>query len=106
MNSIEVNQLLDQMRAMTAQAQGVPAETAAIDSGESFSSLFSNAINTVNAIQKQSGALSREFQQGNPEIALSDVMVASQKSSVAFEATVQVRNRLVEAYQAVMRMPI
>jgi len=103
MNSIEVNQLLDQMRAMTAQAQGVPAETNAVSGGDSFSS---NAINTVNDIQKQSGALARGFEQGNPDIALSDVMVASQKSSVAFEATIQVRNRLVEAYQAVMRMPI
>ncbi|MBL1433722.1 MAG: flagellar hook-basal body complex protein FliE [Gammaproteobacteria bacterium] len=106
MNSIEVNQLLDQMRAMTAQAQGVPAETNAVSGGDSFSSMFSNAINTVNDIQKQSGALARGFEQGNPDIALSDVMVASQKSSVAFEATIQVRNRLVEAYQAVMRMPI
>ncbi len=106
MNSIEVNQLLDKMRAMTAQAQGIPAETGAVNGAESFSSMFTNAINTVNDIQQQSGALVKGFQQGNPDIALSDVMVASQKSSVAFEATVQVRNRLVEAYQAVMRMPI
>lgn len=106
MERIEVTQLLDQMRAMTAQAQGVPTETSAVQGGDSFSSMFSNAINTVNDIQKQSGALARGFEQGNPDIALSDVMVASQKSSVAFEATVQVRNRLVEAYQAVMRMPI
>lgn len=106
MERVEVTQLLDQMRAMTAQAQGVPAETNSVQGGDSFSSMFSNAINTVNDIQKQSGALARGFEQGNPDIALSDVMVASQKSSVAFEATLQVRNRLVEAYQTVMRMPI
>jgi len=106
MNSIEVNQLLDQMRAMTAQAQGIPAEVGAVNGATSFSSMFTNAINTVNDIQQQSGALTTGFQQGNPDIALSDVMVASQKASIAFEATVQVRNRLVEAYQAVMRMPI
>ncbi len=106
MNSIEVTQLLDQMRAMTAQAQGASAEVAAVNGSESFGSMFSNAINSVNALQKQSGALSRGFEQGNPDIALSDVMIASQKASVAFDATLQVRNRLVEAYQAVMRMPI
>ncbi|NOX26656.1 MAG: flagellar hook-basal body complex protein FliE [Gammaproteobacteria bacterium] len=103
---MEVTQLLDQMRTMTAQAQGEPTEIGAVQGGDSFSSMFSNAINTVNDIQKQSGALAKGFEQGNPNIALSDVMVASQKSSVAFEATIQVRNRLVEAYQAVMRMPI
>jgi len=106
MNSIEVTQLLDQMRAMTAQAQGAPAEIGSVNGTESFGSMFSSAINAVNDIQKQSGALARGFEQGNPDIALSDVMVASQKSSIAFEATIQVRNRLVEAYQAVMRMPI
>jgi len=106
MERIEVTQLLDQMRTMTAQAQGEPTEIGAVQGGDSFSSMFSNAINTVNDIQKQSGALAKGFEQGNPNIALSDVMVASQKSSVAFEATIQVRNRLVEAYQAVMRMPI
>ncbi|MBL1292454.1 MAG: flagellar hook-basal body complex protein FliE [Thiotrichales bacterium] len=106
MDRIEVTQLLDQMRTMTAQAQGAPTEIGAVQGGDSFSSMFSNAINTVNDIQKQSGALAKGFEQGNPNIALSDVMIASQKSSVAFEATIQVRNRLVEAYQAVMRMPI
>ncbi|PCH59455.1 MAG: flagellar hook-basal body complex protein FliE [Gammaproteobacteria bacterium] len=106
MNSIEVTQLLDQMRAMTAQAQGASTEIGSVNGTESFGSMFANAINSVNDIQKQSGALARGFEQGNPDIALSDVMVASQKSSIAFEATMQVRNRLVEAYQAVMRMPI
>jgi flagellar hook-basal body complex protein FliE len=43
---------------------------------------------------------------GDPNVNLVDVMIASQKASVAFEATVQVRNKMVEAYQEVMRMSI
>ncbi len=106
MNDIDVTQLIQQMRAMNAQAQGTPVEPTAESGAVSFGSLFAEAINSVNDVQKQSGALTTAFQRGEPGVALSDVMIASQKSSIAFEATVQVRNRLVEAYQAVMRMPI
>lgn len=106
MNDIEVTQLLHQMRAMAAQAQGVPAQEAAAVDGANFGAMLTEAVNGVNALQKQSSTITKAFEQGDPSVALSDVMVASQKSSIAFEATLQVRNRLVEAYQTVMRMPI
>ncbi len=106
MNDVDVTQLIREMRSLNSQAQGAPVQPSAEAGGVSFSSLFAEAINSVNDVQKQSGALARAFEQGDPTVALSDVMVASQKSSVAFEAVVQVRNRLVESYQAIMRMPI
>ena len=106
MNNIDTNQLIQQMRALSAQAQGAPVEPTAQAGDVSFGSLFAEAINSVNDTQRQSGALARAFEQGDPSVALADVMIAGQKSSVAFEAAVQVRNRLVEAYQQVMRMPI
>ena len=39
-------------------------------------------------------------------VSLAEAMIASQKSSVAFEATVQVRNKLVESYKEIMNMPV
>ena len=46
------------------------------------------------------------FDSGQGDMDLSQVMIAVQKSSLSFEAMVQVRNKLVEAYKDVMNMPI
>ena len=43
---------------------------------------------------------------GDQNVSLSDVMIASNKSGLAFDATVQVRNKMVEAYKEVMSMPV
>lgn len=71
-----------------------------------FSSLFKQAIDNVNSVQKESGALKKAFEMGDPNVDLPQVMVASQKASVAFTATVEVRNKLVEAYKSVMSMSV
>ena len=107
-NAIDPNQLLAQMRAMQTQAQATPVSPQQINSTNQvdFGDLMKSAVNQVNGLQQTSASLSKGFEMGDPNINLSDVMIASQKSSVAFEATVQVRNKLVEAYQEVMRMSI
>ena len=43
---------------------------------------------------------------GDPNADLAKVMVAAQHSQIAFKATVEIRNRLVQAYQDVMNMPL
>ena len=43
---------------------------------------------------------------GDPNVSLVDTMVAAQKAGLAFDATLQVRNKLVEAYKDIMNMPI
>ena len=60
----------------------------------------------VNDAQQKSGALAKSFELGEPGADLAKVMVASQQSQIAFRATVEVRNRLVQAYQDVMNMPL
>jgi flagellar hook-basal body complex protein FliE len=60
----------------------------------------------VNSLQKTSGDLQMRFDRGDEDVSLSDVMIARNKSSVAFEATIQVRNKLVEAYKELMNMPV
>lgn len=107
-NVIDPNQLLAQMRAMQGQAQSAPVNPQQINSNNQvdFGDLMKNAVGQVNSLQQTSNQLKTGFEMGDPNINLSDVMIASQKASVAFEATVQVRNKFVEAYQEVMRMSI
>ena len=71
-----------------------------------FQQTLSTAIDRVSATQRASGELQQAFELGDPKADLARVMVAMQQSQVAFKATVEVRNRLVQAYQDVMNMPI
>lgn len=74
--------------------------------GPKFGELLEQAVNKVNEVQQASGAMSQAYVRGEPDVGITDVMIASQKASVAFESMVQVRNKLVEAYKDVMNMPI
>ena len=105
MNNIDVNQILTQMRMLEAQAQGV---TPSIEEGAktSFGDLLQKSIDGVNETQQKAGALTKAFEMGDQNVDLAEVMIAVQKSSVSFQAMVQVRNKLVEAYKDVMNMPI
>ena len=104
MSTPEINQVLAQMRVARAQATG----TAAIDesSQTDFRDLLSQSINAVNETQQTSKQLRAAFERGEQGIDLAEVMIAAQKSSISFEAMVQVRNKLVEAYKDVMNMPV
>ena len=71
-----------------------------------FGQTLAHAIDKVSQTQATSGQLQAAFELGDPRADLARVMVAMQQSQVAFRATVEVRNRLVQAYQDVMNMPI
>ena len=75
-------------------------------SAHSFNALLKNMVGQVNETQLDSGRASNAYSRGDASVDLSDAMVAMQKARVHFEAMVQVRNRLVNAYQEVMRMPV
>ncbi|MGV6817939.1 MAG: flagellar hook-basal body complex protein FliE [Thiotrichales bacterium] len=101
------NQLLQQLQSMARQAKmpeaGVSSQLAT--SGE-FGNALRQSIRAVNDQQKKSGALSAAFEREDPRVDLAQVMIEGQKSKLAFEALLQVRNRLVTAYQDIMRMPV
>lgn len=123
----DINQLLQQMRQMQSQLntqqdgvrQAVAPEglqqanalggvnaTGASEKVQGFGELFQQAIGSVNATQQQANKLATSFEQGDPQVSLAQVMVASQKASVSFQALTQVRNHLVDAYKDIMNMPI
>ena len=104
MSTPEINQVLAQMRVARAQATGGTGVEEA--SRTDFGELLQKSISAVNETQQTAGELRTAFESGDEGIDLAQVMIAAQKSSVSFEAMVQVRNKLVEAYKSVMSMPV
>ena len=103
MSDMNINQVLAQMRAMSLEAGSQVQETG---SNTDFSVLLKQSIDSVNETQQAAGKIAEAFETGAADVSLAEVMVASQKASVSFQAMLQVRNKLVEAYQDVMNMPM
>lgn len=71
----------------------------------SFSELLKNAVDEVNSLQQQSSEMKAQLLTGQVQD-LHQVMIASEKAGVAFQLTLQIRNKVVEAYQEIMRMQV
>ncbi len=107
MQSRGIDDLIAQLRASAALAAGRPLQNAAVPSGGAdFASALKGALDQVASTQQKALGVARDFELGQGDASLHDVMVAMQKANIAFQGAVQVRNRLVAAYQDVMNMPI
>ena len=110
MKEIDTSNMLAQLRANAALAHGdlsAPATaqaTGQTQDGQSFFQLLQQSIDKVNDLQQSSDTLGKSFELGDPNVSLAQVMIAKEKAGVAFEAVVQVRNKLMSAYQEVMAM--
>jgi flagellar hook-basal body complex protein FliE len=71
-----------------------------------FAGALKSALDQVNGAQLKSEELSKRFVMGDDSVNLSDVMINSQKANIAFQATIQVRNKLVSAYHDIMNMQV
>lgn len=105
-NNVNIDQLLGQMRVMEALAKAQPPAAGNGPESTDFSTVLKGAIDKVNDAQQQAGKLAAAFEVGDPQVDMTEVMLALQKASLSFQAMTQVRNRLVSAYQDVMSMPI
>lgn len=105
---IEFNRLMLEMRAMQtdAMARSKPVSAPAEVGASSFSDMLGQAVNKVNETQQASNQLATAFEMGQGGVDLTEVMIASQKASISFQAMTQVRNKLVQAYQDIMQMPV
>jgi flagellar hook-basal body complex protein FliE len=74
--------------------------------GGGFASAFKSALDSVSASQNQSTQLQQEVQMENPKVSLEETMVAIQKAQIGFQATLHVRNRMVQAYTDIMNMQV
>lgn len=100
--------MVAQLKAAAARTQGAenPIQAEAPAGKVDFATALKSSLDQVNSMQQQSRQLGQRFVMGDDKVSLSDVMIAMQKSSIAFQATVQVRNKLVSAYQDIMNMPV
>jgi len=107
MDTQGIEQMLSVLRTTAAQASGKPAEASAAAAGApSFSDVLQNSINKVNQTQVQAEKMSESLAAGDTSQNLHEVMIALQTASVSFQEMVQVRNKLVSAYQDVMNMQV
>jgi flagellar hook-basal body complex protein FliE len=113
MSNLQIDNVLAQIRQLQLQTkvgvsvnvgQGVGATPGAPTT--SFASVLKQGLDKVNDVQSKAGNLAVQFERGVPGVELSQVMLESQKAAVAFRATTEIRNRLVNAYQEIMNMPI
>jgi len=110
---IKTNSLYAQMQNMQLEATGNRFPVAGNEaigkvnpSSNNFGELLTSALNNVNEIHQEVGAKRTAFEMGDKSVTLADVMITGAKAGVAFDATVQVRNKFVEAYKEIMSMPV
>jgi flagellar hook-basal body complex protein FliE len=72
----------------------------------SFSDALKAQLQNVSNAQVQADQMGERFAAGDDKVSLSDTMIAMQKASISFQATVQVRNKLVSAYHDIMNMQV
>jgi len=104
MNVDGLDALLTQLRALADQAQGQAAAHGAAAAPNDFADTLKTLVNGVNSRQESANALQQQFSTGDKSVSLSQVMVASQKADLSFQTMLQVRNKLVSAYQDIMNI--
>ncbi len=74
--------------------------------GGGFQALMNEALKDVSQSQFEAGRLQRELTLDSPTVSLEETVMAMQKAQLGFQATLQVRNRLVQAYSDIMNMQV
>ena len=120
MSQMEIDRVLATIRSFSKQggiggpeAHGVnglgndAGANAPSKSGASeFANLIKHGLDSVNQTQQSATNLATAFEKGVPGVELPQVMIEMQKAAVSFRAVTEVRNRLVNAYQEIMNMPV
>ena len=113
----DINQVLAEMRNLRAQVQRpqslqpemAPSQirpSQEVQAAPKFGDLLATAVNAVNNTQLQASSLATAYEQGDPGVSISQVMIQSQKASISFQALTQVRNKVIQAYEDIMKMPV
>ncbi|MDE1924159.1 MAG: flagellar hook-basal body complex protein FliE [Gammaproteobacteria bacterium] len=113
MSSPQISQVLAEMRALQARVGGVQLEApgalspGAINTqGPDFAQMMKDSINGVAQMQNHADALADSYESGAKNVDLTRVMLEVQKAGIAFRAMTEVRNKLIDAYNQVMNMPV
>ena len=116
---MDINRVLLEMRSLQAQTQAFsPVQSAdtnplngssplkPVTETPSFGQIMGQAVNKVDGLQKSTGSLRTAFEQGQSGVDITDVMIASQKQSVACQRWVALRNKCVESCRDIMNIPV
>lgn len=100
--------VLHQMQAVAQLANGKLLNGASPSgvAAASFSDALQRSLARVSAMQESAHLKAQAFELGDPSVSLNDVMIDMQKANISFQMAVQVRNRLVAAYQEIANMPV
>jgi flagellar hook-basal body complex protein FliE len=101
-SAASIASMLKTLQSHASQAQGIQDDGAA---KADFSALIRQAVGNTNAAQVDSQNTTAAFERGEA-VPLTDVVMKMQKASLSFEATLQVRNKVLKAYEDVMNMPV
>ena len=113
-DSGRIEAMIAQLKAAATRpgAEAKPLMGGAIGIGEApaakvnFADALKSSLEHVSGSQIKAEELGKSFAAGDDKVSLSDVMISMQKASIGFQATVQVRNKLVSAYHEIMNMQI
>ena len=100
-----MDNMLNQMRLMTLAAQGKQDYASLNTETGDFADILQNSITKVNEEQKSAHGLAQSFEAGETTN-IEEVMISLQKASLSFQEMVQVRNKLVAAYNEIMSMTV
>ena len=107
-----IEAMVQQLKVAASRAQGVANPLAPAEAGVTaaakpdFASALKVQLDQVSGAQQKADQLGQRFSLGDDSVNLSDVMIASQKANIGFQATIQVRNKLVSAYHDIMAMQV
>ena len=101
-----MDSLLAQMRTVAAAAGLREPDRAAQPGKLDFANVLKLSLDGVAQAQAKSEAMQKAFVLGDSSVSLSDTMIAMQKASINFQTTVQVRNKVVQAYNDIMNMQV
>lgn len=106
MDTQGIEKMLNVLRATSAQAAGKPTEAPAAAGSADFAQILKGSIDKVNQTQQQAEQMAEKLAAGDTSQNLHEVMIALQTASVSFQEMVQVRNKLVTAYQDMMNTQV
>jgi len=106
MSTQGIEQMLSVLRSTAAQATGKTTEATPAAGAPDFAQVLKNSLDKVNQTQVQSTQMAEKLAAGDTTQNLHEVMIALQTASVSFQEMVQVRNKIVTAYQDVMNMQV
>lgn len=111
-DSSAIEAMVSQLKAAAARAHQPSEPLAGVGPVEQpaakvdFSQALKASLDSVASAQSSADQMGQRFTMGDDSVNLSDVMISMQKASISFQATVQVRNKLVSAYQDMMNMQV